>query len=305
MSTKKVVIVGAGCAGLSAAYTLKNIGVEVQVFEAGSMAGGRCRTIVEDGYEFIAGAGSTEPQWATTFQYLDELGLKDRVYSIQKQRFGMYRNGKVRTALSGGSRWDMAKTLPENLRFYFTAMPRQTFAQVKKVNEELEKYMKLVDTKNQRFEALEEISNISTEDFVLKYGGPEALEWHFHPFLATMVLGRPQGDIDCPPNGHLFPDEGHVFHEGWAWIYHFRIYEKVKDSVCLNTPVKKIVIKRKRSPVSKPSRVLLQQTRLFVPQMPSTPASLYPTCRKKCESPWRPVNIAPPIITSSAWRNRL
>ncbi len=90
MSSKKVVIVGAGCAGLSAAYTLKKLGVEVQVFEAGSMAGGRCRTIVEDGYEFIAGAGSTEPQWATTFQYLDELGLKDRVYSIQKQRFGMY-----------------------------------------------------------------------------------------------------------------------------------------------------------------------------------------------------------------------
>ncbi len=246
MSTKKVVIVGAGCAGLSAAYTLKNIGVEVQVFEACTMAGGRCRTIVEDGYEFIAGAGSTEPQWATTFQYLDELGLKDRVYSIQKQRFGMYRNGKVRTALSGGSKWDMVKSLPENLRFYLTAMPRQTFAQVKKVNEELDKYTKLVDTKNQRFEALEEISNISTEDFVLKYGGPEALEWHFHPFLATMVLGRPREISIAHPIAIFSLMKGMCSMEGGLGSITAALYEKVKDCVRLNTPVKKIVIEKNK-----------------------------------------------------------
>ncbi len=246
MSAKKVVIVGAGCAGLSAAYMLKKLGVDFEVYEAGSTAGGRCRTIVEDGYEFIAGAGSTEPQWATTFQYLDELGLKDRVYSIQKQRFGMYRNGKVRTAFSGGSKWDTVKTLPENLRFYLTAMPRKTFAQVKKVNQELDKYLKLVDTKSQRFEALEEISNVSTEDFVLKYGGPEALEWHFHPFLATMVLGRPREISIAHPIAIFSLMKGMCSMKGGLGSITAALYEKVRDRVVLNTPVKRIVIENNK-----------------------------------------------------------
>ena len=246
MSLKKVVIVGAGCAGLSAAYTLKKLGVEVQVFEAGSIAGGRCRTIVEDGYEFIAGAGSTEPQWATTFQYLDELDLKDRIYSIQKQRFGMFRNGKVRTAFSGGSKWDTLKTLPENLLFFLTAMPRQTFTQVKKVNEELDKYMKLVDTKEQKFEALVEISNVSTEDFVLNYGGQEALEWHFHPFLATMVLGRPCEISIAHPMAIFSLMKGMCSMKGGLGSITDALYTQVKDSVRLNTHVKKIVIEKKK-----------------------------------------------------------
>lgn len=44
MSVKKVVIIGAGCAGLSAAYTLSKHGVDVISYEAASVAGGRCQT---------------------------------------------------------------------------------------------------------------------------------------------------------------------------------------------------------------------------------------------------------------------
>jgi protoporphyrinogen/coproporphyrinogen III oxidase len=107
MAARKVVIIGAGCAGLSAAYTLRKQGVEAVVYEASGVVGGRCRTEYEQGFEFYAGAGSTEPQWATTFQYLTELGLLDRVYSIQKQRYGFVRNGRIRTIFLGGSFWEM------------------------------------------------------------------------------------------------------------------------------------------------------------------------------------------------------
>lgn len=242
MSSKKVVIVGAGCAGLSAAYTLKKMGIEVQVFEAGIVAGGRCRTIVEDGYEFIAGAGSTEPQWATTFQYLEELGLKDRVYSVQKQRVGMFRDGKVCTIFTGGSRWEMFKALPENIRFFLSAVPRQTFTQVNKVNEELEKYKDLVDTKNQSFEGLVDISNLSTEEFVLKYGGSEALEWHYAPFLATMVLGQPKDISIAHPMAIFSLMKGMCSMKGGLGAITAGLYEKVKEQVRLNTPVREIVI---------------------------------------------------------------
>jgi monoamine oxidase len=45
MGNKKVVIVGAGCAGLSAAYTLKNAGIDFVVLEATDVYGGRCRSV--------------------------------------------------------------------------------------------------------------------------------------------------------------------------------------------------------------------------------------------------------------------
>ena len=242
MPGEKVIIVGAGCAGLSAAYTLNKLGHDVVVYEAAGVPGGRCRTVVEDGFEFIAGAGSTEPQWATTFQYLEELGLKDRVYSIQKQRVGMFRDGKVRTIFTGGSRWEMFKALPENIRFFLSAVPNKTFSQVKKVSEELDKYKALVDTKNQSFEGLVDISNISTEEFVLQFGGPEALEWHYAPFLATMVLGQPKDISIAHPMAIFSLMKGMCSMKGGLGAITAGLYEKVKENVRLNTPVREIVI---------------------------------------------------------------
>lgn len=53
MSKKPVIIIGAGCAGLSAAYELQKKGVDAVVYEASDVAGGRCRSVYEDGYQFF------------------------------------------------------------------------------------------------------------------------------------------------------------------------------------------------------------------------------------------------------------
>jgi protoporphyrinogen/coproporphyrinogen III oxidase len=82
---------------------LKKAGIKAIVFEASPAAGGRCRTVSENGYNFSIGAGSTEPQWKTTFQYFRELGLEDRVFSIQKQRYAYYKKGKLKTVFVGGN----------------------------------------------------------------------------------------------------------------------------------------------------------------------------------------------------------
>jgi len=190
MDSDRVVIIGGGCAGLSAAYTLKKKGIDFLLFEAGDVPGGRCRTVQQDGYTFSIGAGSTEPQWKTTFQYLDELGLTERVFSIQKQRYGFLKKGKIHTMLTGGTFPEMVKAVPENLRFFFSCFPFRTYPQLIRVFLALWKYMKLVDEEHQ-FEALLEVSRFTTEEFVLRFGGEEALKQLFHPFLATMVLGRP------------------------------------------------------------------------------------------------------------------
>ena len=84
--TPRIAIVGAGLSGMSAAYTLKKAGVWADVYEASGAPGGRCRNDYTDGYEFFMGAGSTEPQWETTFSYLHELGIEDHVVNQAGER---------------------------------------------------------------------------------------------------------------------------------------------------------------------------------------------------------------------------
>jgi protoporphyrinogen oxidase len=110
----------------------------------------------------------------------------------------------------------------------------------------LRKYMKLVDAKKHNFDALAEISNMSTEEFVLKHGGPEALEWMFHPFLATMVLARPRDISVAHPISLFSLMKGMRSLDGGLGILTAALNEKVKESVRLSTPVSKIVIENNK-----------------------------------------------------------
>ena len=240
---KKIVIIGAGCAGLSAAYAFKKQGIDATVFESAPIAGGRCGTVKEDGYSFSIGAGSTEPQWKTTFEYFNDLKLTDKVFSIQKQRFGFLKNGKIRTVFVGGNFFEMIKALPENIKFFFTCFPLKTYPQLVKVFSKIYKYIKLVDVKNQKFDALEEVSEMSTQDFVMKYGGEEALNWMFHPFLATMIMGRPKDISIAHPISLFSLMKGMRSLEGGMGQLTEKLYDRVKDSVKLSCAVKEIVIK--------------------------------------------------------------
>ncbi len=56
--SKKVIIIGAGFSGISAATTLADMGCEVTVLEKNSMAGGRARVFAEQGFVFDMG-----PSW--------------------------------------------------------------------------------------------------------------------------------------------------------------------------------------------------------------------------------------------------
>ncbi|WP_336708529.1 flavin monoamine oxidase family protein [Oerskovia sp. USHLN155] len=96
-SAKKVVVVGAGPAGLASAYELQKAGYRVTVLEARHRAGGRTLTIrngdsetdingvkqiarFSDGTYMNAGAGRIA-QWMVTMDYLRELGVPYEVFT--------------------------------------------------------------------------------------------------------------------------------------------------------------------------------------------------------------------------------
>ena len=55
MSRKKVIIIGAGLGGLSAAISLRQAGYDVEIFEKNSQIGGKLNVLKERGYTFDLG----------------------------------------------------------------------------------------------------------------------------------------------------------------------------------------------------------------------------------------------------------
>ena len=73
---KRVAIIGAGIAGLVAAYELTKSGYEVIVYEKNSYPGGRMRTSTEGGMQFDSGAIILSANYRTLKKYSDELGVE-------------------------------------------------------------------------------------------------------------------------------------------------------------------------------------------------------------------------------------
>lgn len=73
---KRIVIIGAGIAGLSSAYELKKKGYEVVVFEKENRPGGRMETLVKDEFLFDTGADFLNDNYTQLKRYASELGVE-------------------------------------------------------------------------------------------------------------------------------------------------------------------------------------------------------------------------------------
>ncbi|MBI1890948.1 MAG: FAD-dependent oxidoreductase [Burkholderiales bacterium] len=95
MTSGSVVVVGAGIAGLTAAYYLSKRGFDVTVLEASERVGGRMSTDRIGGYVLDRGAQFLSDGYPVLGELIDELGLADNLCSASGWT-GIVRSGAVR-----------------------------------------------------------------------------------------------------------------------------------------------------------------------------------------------------------------
>jgi oxygen-dependent protoporphyrinogen oxidase len=79
MANKKIIVVGAGMAGLAAAYRLRRAGVDVTVLESSDHVGGRLGTDLRDGYMIERGAQLITSTYRNALGLVKELGLESEL----------------------------------------------------------------------------------------------------------------------------------------------------------------------------------------------------------------------------------
>jgi oxygen-dependent protoporphyrinogen oxidase len=76
MDNRRVVVVGAGIAGLSAALRLRNAGAQVTVFESSDRVGGRTSSETQDGYLYERGTQFFTSTYRNALGLIKEMGLQ-------------------------------------------------------------------------------------------------------------------------------------------------------------------------------------------------------------------------------------
>jgi oxygen-dependent protoporphyrinogen oxidase len=98
----RVVVVGAGIAGLSAAFRLREAGFEVTVLEADDRVGGRISTVEHAGYRIDNGASLLTTAYRQMVRLISDAGLDSEVQPTDST-FGIIRDGRVHAMASDSS----------------------------------------------------------------------------------------------------------------------------------------------------------------------------------------------------------
>jgi len=163
--TGKVVVIGAGLTGLSAAVHLRARGVGVTVLESSSSPGGPVRSEHDRGFLVEHGPNSMMTTDASVAEFLQSLGLdSDMVEPQAKKRF-LVRNGRPLALPLGPS----------------SALATPLFS--------LGGKLRLL---GEPFVARGAADDESLASFVARRLGPEALDYAIEPFVAGIYAGDPE-----------------------------------------------------------------------------------------------------------------
>jgi protoporphyrinogen/coproporphyrinogen III oxidase len=165
---KKIAVVGGGITGLTAAFRLKQAGLNCLVYEAGASAGGVIKTEEEGGFLFETGPNSLQESPEEVTELIQALSLEGEVVEANPA-------AKNRYILRQGKPVPLPMSPPALLR---TPLLSWT-AKLRLLKEPF------VTSGRGR-------SDESVADFVRRRLGPEVLDYFVNPFIAGIFAGDPE-----------------------------------------------------------------------------------------------------------------
>ncbi len=164
---KKVLIIGGGISGLTAAYWLHKSGIDVTVLEKETRAGGSIRTVKDNGYLIEYGPNSTLDLYKEADDLCDSLGLsEEKIYGNEgaRNRY-VVRDGRLRPLPMGP------------LQFLSTDL----WTVKGKLRLMCEPFIRKFDDSREE----------SIAEFVIRRTGQEFMDYAIDPFVTGVFAGDP------------------------------------------------------------------------------------------------------------------
>ncbi|XP_028771420.1 protoporphyrinogen oxidase, mitochondrial-like isoform X1 [Neltuma alba] len=173
-SVKRVAVVGAGVSGLAAAYKLKSHGLDVTVFEAQERAGGKLRSVSQDGLIWDEGANTMTESEMEAKALINDLALEEKQqFPISQHKRYIVRNGRPLLVPTNPVALLTSKLLSSQSKFQVIFEPFM---------------WKKNDPANVHGEHAEE----SVGSFFQRHFGKEVVDYLIDPFVAGTSAGDPE-----------------------------------------------------------------------------------------------------------------
>ena len=240
----KVIVVGAGSAGLAAVHTLMQGGAEDTCPEAKDFAGGRTCSVHKQGYTFDLGAQFIFKSYTTFFKLCEEMGSRHNLVTIPyRVGFPATKHGKITPVLVTLNPKEMWQDYMDFLNF--RGVPVMAGLQMLPILPTL--FGRGKDLCFTDFERMLDLDDENQAEFTLRNGGRRAVEHVLQPLASYMTLGEPE-DMGAGYGLALLWNNMNglkTLNHGVGSLFE-RLYEHHKQCIRLSTPTQKIVIENRR-----------------------------------------------------------